>query len=236
MENIILIVVGLITLCFALFMQFKAIRYIPAAPIDKDKNPYGFKKRIIWLELVDNIGEVFHILDDPETEQGKLIRERIIYANKLDNIFSLIYPLYNVSIFYFVHSLTNYKFTPFFIFGLGLSVLMIVSDLLENREIKKIIQLDTNEAVKNYNLFSIQLWAIVKWVAIALSCLLISIFYFSYLSFDMNIILAVLYLITGSLIFLTISIRSIKGQFQKAFTLLFIVWFITWIHSLILFF
>jgi len=236
------ILLGLLTLIWALIMQFSTIRYIPFLSLDTKKNPLGFKKRIIWLELVDSVDEVFNILENPGTKEGIEIRRLINRANFLDNIFIFIYSAFNASLFYFTYILTDSIFRPFLISGIVLSIVMLVTDYLENDQIYKLTEVESPDKLNKCGVLCIQIWARLKWGAIAISSLVLSIFYFDYFISQFKVtweliwfLLPILFLTTGVSMFLAISISSLRNQAEKAMNLgLVPAWLLSWIYAIYL--
>jgi hypothetical protein len=132
--------------------------------------PAGFFTPIIALEFIQNTQQVLHFFDvkDPVTYEADLI-----FGNNVDYLFMTLYSLLIFCIALGIYKINQSKLMfPVMIF----SVVMLLSDALENHQIAQIIFYYKTAPIDSFlSLLSIFTW--LKWSAIATSFLFFSTYF-----------------------------------------------------------
>lgn len=237
--SFLVLLAGILTLLSVILMTVMAGDNPPPHTMP---NEWGFRKAILWFELARSPDEIFAVLGDPATEDGKNLRIVMDTMNRYDYGFMVCYSLFNATLFIFAGVLNRWRSRRVFgssiliNAGLILSLAMLLGDALENVQLLKLTGFMTVKEIPDALIGSLQIWTRVKWFSIFLSCLLLGLSYSSYFGRSAGFLLAVCYTTAAISGFFSITLPWARSLAEIASNVLAIAWLISLLHASWVFF
>lgn len=141
-------------------------------------NEKGFTSAIVWFEFARTPEEVFQVLGEFESDQGKEIRSVMNRMNKWDFPFMTSYSLYHACAFLFTFALARAGGRKFFntsrylYLGFLLSFIMLVGDIVETVQLLRLTEFPNEQSIPQFSLDLLFYFSRAKWVALGLASVL----------------------------------------------------------------
>lgn len=197
----------------------------------------AYKNPIVEFELVLSAQEVFDVLLEPNSVEGKSIRFKMDRINYADYVFMVCYSGFIACVFLFLGALNRSASRPIFSgnrfinIGLSLAVLMLLGDAVENVQLLRLTNVSAVGEVESSVLNLLIIFTRIKWIALFASSLLLGLAYASYLGRSFGVIISFLYCIGGAIGLIAMIVPSARPLAEIGMPLMAIGWIATLGHA-----
>lgn len=196
-----------------------------------------FQNPIVEFELVLSAQEVFDVLLDPGSAEGKTLRAQMDRVNYADYVFMLCYSVFNACMFLFLGALNRTKSSPYFAsnrfinLGLTLAILMLLGDAIENVQLLRLTNYQTPQEIGASLLNLLIVFTRIKWVALFGSSVLLGMAYAAYLGRSFGVIVTFFYCIGGALGLVSMAVPAARPLAEIGTSLMAVGWIVTLVHA-----
>ncbi|MBL8019944.1 MAG: hypothetical protein JNM27_09780 [Leptospirales bacterium] len=198
-----------------------------------------FQNPIVEFELALSAQEVFDVLLDPGSAEGKTLRAQMDRVNYADYVFMLCYSAFNACMFLFLGALNRARSRPFFAsnrfmnLGLALAIVMLLGDAIENVQLLKLTNYQTLQEIPGSLLNLLIVFTRIKWVALFGSAILLGMAYAAYLGRSAGVVVTFLYCIGGAMGLVSMAVPMARPLAEVGTSLMAIGWIVTLVHAAI---
>lgn len=230
------VISGLATIVSVILMVTMAGKEVPPHTIPNDA---GLHSTMLWFELAYTPQEIFDNLGPVNSLHGPMRRLQLDITNQYDYAFMVCYSLFNAALIYLVTHLNVYrlksliKLRVFLALGLLLCVAMLVGDIVENMQLLELTKIQSIEDIGRTNLMTnLVYWTRIKWGAIFVVCLMLSVGYASYFRRIPTLLLPAVYAVAGISGLIAISLADTRVVMEMLSTrAIAVAWAASLLHA-----